>query len=112
MARPRRPVVHPAATALAESPAARNPVPLVTVNDGMVRNHEVDRELNDLALAVFGHGGGARFLTYLENLTINRILPPDVSDAELRSHEGSRWLVGVIRSRMQAGLRAKESING
>ncbi len=66
----------------------------------------MERKLNALALRVFATGDGQELLNYLKNITLNRPLPPEASDAHLRHMEGARWLVGVIEERRQKAQRS------
>lgn len=71
--------------------------------DGNVYTAILERELNELAAGTFNGGPGARFLEYLESLTLRRTLGPHASDQQLRHLEGARWLVGVIKARQALG---------
>jgi hypothetical protein len=51
--------------------------------------------------AAFSTEHGERTLQYLTNITLNRVMPPSSTDAELRHHEGARNLVGLIIQRIK-----------
>lgn len=67
--------------------------------DGYHWSPETEAKLNALALRVFSSGDGYELLNYLKNITLNRALPPDATDAHLRHLEGARWLVALIEQR-------------
>ena len=73
--------------------------------DGVRRTEEQEAQLNRLALAAFGGGEGAEFLAYLKSITVNLVLGPHATDAELRQHEGQRYVVALIDGRMEHGRR-------
>lgn len=52
---------------------------------------------------VFATAAGQEILTHLKSLTLNRALPPDVSDAQLRFLEGQRYLVCQIETLIKQG---------
>ena len=76
--------------------------PLVVGVDGQRYSSDMDASLDDLVDGCFSGGSGPRTLAYLESLTTRRVLGPQASDQELRHLEGARWLVGVIRGRIQS----------
>lgn len=78
---------------------------LVLGSDGGRYAKEVDDDINALAAGTFGTPAGQRFLQYLEGITTRRVLGPDAPDSHLRHLEGARWLVGVIRQRVNAGKK-------
>lgn len=55
----------------------------------------------------FGHADGRRVLDHLRDMTTERVLGPDASDAVLRHLEGQRYLVAAI-----AGLIARGRAGG
>lgn len=71
--------------------------------DGKVRLQKIERELNQLAVSVFGTPGGARFLDYLRSISTNVAAPADVSPTALMHLEGQRYLVGIITQRIKQG---------
>jgi hypothetical protein len=73
---------------------------IITGRDGLPRPREQEEQIADLCLAVFHDGAGARLLAHLRNTTLNRVLGPGATDAELRHHEGKRELVATIMQRM------------
>lgn len=71
--------------------------------DGLIRTPEAEKKLNEMAVAVFGTKAGGAFLDYLKSITLNAVMPPDATDAQLRHREGMRDLVRIIQNRLQAG---------
>lgn len=76
--------------------------------DGASYSKTMDATINDLALGTFNTGSGPRFMEYLESITVRRVLGPEAPDSHLRHLEGARWLVGVIRQRMNAGSKQRK----
>lgn len=75
--------------------------------DGITYSDKVNSEIDSLAVGTFVGGSGPRFLAYLESITTRRVLGPEAPDSHLRHLEGARWLVGVIRQRIQAGQKQR-----
>lgn len=73
--------------------------------DGRGYRKEVDEDLNSKAYALFGSGIGRDFLQYLEGITTNNIYAAGTGIETLAHAEGSRWLVAVIKSRMELGRK-------
>jgi len=68
------------------------------------RSNKVEREINDAFRITFGSQAGATVLTYLKNISINEITPPDQLDRDfLMYREGMRFIVAIIDQRIQAG---------
>lgn len=78
--------------------------PVLAVDGGRYTK-EVDDDINNLAAGTFSTPAGQRFLQYLEGITTRRVLGPEAPDSHLRHLEGARWLVGVIRQRINAGKK-------
>jgi hypothetical protein len=68
--------------------------------------------IDDTLLSAFSQGAGAKALTWLTNITLNRALPPTASDALLRHHEGQRALVAEIHERMKNARIRRERQSG
>lgn len=82
----------------------------ITGPDGMIRTVEQEQALEDLALAAFSSGAASDYLAYMTNVTLHNVTGPVASDAQLRHLEGQRYLVAVIRGRIQnAERRQRES---
>ena len=53
----------------------------------------------------FGSESGAKVLSYLSNITLNRYLSQNATDAELRYLEGQRYLVSFIQNMVKKGQK-------
>ena len=73
--------------------------------DGRGYTKEVDKDLNSKAYALFGSGVGKDFLQYLESISTNNVHAAGAGIETLAHAEGSRWLVAVIKSRMELGRK-------
>lgn len=82
--------------------------PLVVGQDGGRYTKVVNDDINNLAVGTFSTPAGQRFLQYLEGITTRRVLGPEAPDSHLRHLEGARWLVGVIRQRINAGKKGQD----
>lgn len=77
--------------------------------DGQPRSPKVEAELNELAVATFGRGNGAKFLDYLKQLTSSATLP-SITDQELRHLAGQRYLVWIIENRVDRGKKDRQDV--
>lgn len=82
-------------------PAPPAPTDQILGRDGLARKRAQEDEIAGLCLATFHEGAGARLLAYLRTVTLNRVLGPGATDAELRHHEGARALVAMLIQRME-----------
>lgn len=57
---------------------------------------------------LFNHPEGSDVINWLKHKTIERILMPDASDAELRFLEGQRALVNQIINLIQQGKKERK----
>lgn len=73
--------------------------------DGKVRQHDVERKLNLLAVSLFGSGPGREFFDYLRSITANAAMGPELNPTALIHLEGQRFIVGVISQRIELGHR-------
>lgn len=72
--------------------------------DGRSREQLVERRLNEAFAIVFKTGGAQdSVLTYLRSITTNRVLGPGTDPNVINYHEGSRWLMGIIDTRIKDG---------
>lgn len=85
------------------------PVEEYTSPDGFGHSLAQERTLNDLAARLFKTEDGQKFITYLRNLTINRVTGPEVPDHQLRHLEGQRFIVAIIERRIADGRNRKPS---
>jgi hypothetical protein len=84
---------------------------MVTGPDGFSYGRDTSAEIDSLLDGCFSGGAGPRALAYLESITTRRVLGPDCTNDHLRHLEGARWLVGVIRQRMQNHRKSVERTN-
>lgn len=61
------------------------------------------QDIEKLYAQVFGTSAGKKVLEHLRNITIERFLGPDATDAGLRTIEGQRALVHKIESMIGRG---------
>ncbi len=64
------------------------------------------RDIKDIELnyaRCFGTGAGAQVLAHLRKITIERVLGPNATDAELRGLEAQRALVHQIENMIERG---------
>lgn len=76
--------------------------------DGTVRSAEAEDTINGAFRAVFAGPSGQAVLDYLRSISLNTVMPPSASDAELRMQEGMRRLFGVIHARATSTPRKKD----
>lgn len=67
--------------------------------DGIIRNPAKEDQINGAFRSVFAGPAGQTVLDYLRSITLNTVLPPEASDAQLRNQEGMRRLFGIIHAR-------------
>ncbi|WP_291297610.1 hypothetical protein [Elioraea sp.] len=89
------------------TPQTKAPPSVVGI-DGIRRSPEHEEQISEAMLATFSDGPGARVLAHLRAVTLNRVLGPGASDAELRQHEGRRELVAQIMQRMDHARAARD----
>jgi hypothetical protein len=73
--------------------------------DGVVREPDEQKRINEVLAVTFRGEGGKAALDYLRSISIERVCGPFASDAELRHLEGMRFVVGVISQRIAAHNR-------
>ena len=71
--------------------------------DGMKRTPEDEAALNQTFALLFRGARGKEVLEYLESLTIHRVAGPGVDPNTVLHMEGSRFVVGIIKQRIQLG---------
>jgi hypothetical protein len=77
--------------------------------DGLARTREQEDQLNQLFASVFRTAAAREVLSYLRAVTIEMVAGPEITDAQLRHREGSRYLVGIIEARIAKG---KQNVPG
>lgn len=75
--------------------------------DGIIRTKEQDEDINLHVVSALGGPDGKAVLEYLKSITINSVLGPNSTDAELRHMEGMRSIVAILSSRIEAGHKQK-----
>lgn len=73
--------------------------------DGRDYSPAVEEKLNRLAHLVLNNPNGQEFLAYLKSITINSPFDHNVTDQQLRHHEGQRFIVGVLINRAREGAK-------
>ena len=74
----------------------------------VLENKDFKKELELMPIyfvKTFNTDNGRRVLEYLVSVTLNRYLPPNSSDAELRFLEGQRYLVSFIKNMIKKGMK-------
>lgn len=71
--------------------------------DGFSRGDKVEHELNEAFAIVFRGAAAARVLNYLRSITTNQVMAPGTDPNVINYHEGSRWLMGIIDTRIKHG---------
>lgn len=82
-----------------QKPKVRHPSPV----DGINRKPDLEKRLNEAFAYCFRGKTGALALDYLQSITINRIRGPGIPPDELLHLEGSRYLYGIIKARVNRG---------
>ena len=75
---------------------------IVTGIDGVTRSKEAEQRINALCQTVLQSEGGKQFMDYLRSITLNFVVPPTGTDAQLRHHEGKRELFMILQGRCKA----------
>jgi len=70
--------------------------------DGFVRSPQAEERINAICRTVLTGPAGEALMDYIRAITVNMVLPPSASDAELRSMEGMRRLAGILDRRRHA----------
>lgn len=71
--------------------------------DGLARPPKVEHELNECFALIFRGAAGQKALDYLKSITTNRVIGPGEPENTYSYHEGARWLMGVISTRIKDG---------
>lgn len=75
--------------------------------DGLRRPPKIEREINECFAVVFSSAAGKKALDYLKSITTNRVIGPGEPENTYAYHEGARWLMGVISTRIKEGEEKK-----
>lgn len=71
--------------------------------DGKNRPTKVEHNLNECFAIVFRGAAGQKVRDYLKSITTNQVMPPGSDRNLIQYHEGSRWLMGIIDTRIKDG---------
>ena len=83
--------------------APRKRKPQYVGPDGLERPPKVEHDLNECFAIIFRGAAGQKALDYLKSITTNRVIAPGEPENTYAYHEGSRWLMGVISTRIKDG---------
>ena len=75
--------------------------------DGLRRPPKVEHQLNECFAIIFRGQAGKNVLDYLKSITTNRVIGPGEPENTYAYHEGARWLMGVISTRIKDGEEKK-----
>ncbi len=71
--------------------------------DGLSRSKKVEHNLNECFAIIFRGQAGKQVRDYLKSITTNQVMPPGSDRNLIQYHEGSRWLMGIIDTRIKDG---------
>jgi len=71
--------------------------------DGKKRPPKAEHQLNEAFAIVFSGAVGDTVRNYLKSITTNQVMPPGTDRNLIQYHEGARWLMGVIDTRIKDG---------
>lgn len=74
--------------------------------DGYQRATSQDLEISQNVAEVFGSPAGQAVLKYLRSITIEMVHGANVTTEALRHHEGQRYTVGLIETRINHAHRS------
>lgn len=75
--------------------------------DGITRPPKIEKQLNEAFAIAFRGANGKLVLDYLKSITTNRVIGPGEPENTYAYAEGSRWLMGVISTRISDGEEKK-----
>lgn len=78
--------------------------------DGVQRTTSQDNIISTTVTHLFESEMGKVVLDYLKSITIQRIHGPNVTTEELRHHEGQRYIVALLETRIQHGHKVKKDV--
>jgi len=70
--------------------------------DGVIRSPDAEEKINQTVRAVLSGPNGRALMDYLRSITVNFVVPPSATDAELRHHEGKRHLFQILDARLKS----------
>lgn len=75
--------------------------------DSLTRPPALEREINEAFAVVFRGAASDRVLQYLRSVSTNQVLAPGTDPHTITYHEGARWLMGIIDTRIRHGQEKK-----
>ena len=75
--------------------------------DGKTRPPKVEHNLNECFAITFRDAAGQAVIDYLKSVSTNRVMPPGTPPDTINYHEGARWLMGIIDTRIKHGEEKK-----
>jgi len=75
--------------------------------DGFSRPPKTEHNLNESFAIVFRGGAGQLVRDYLRSITTNQVMAPGTDPNIITYHEGARWLMGIIETRIKHGEEKK-----
>ena len=75
--------------------------------DGKTRLPKTEHQLNECFAIVFQGAAGDTVRNYLKSITTNQVMPPGSDRNLIQYHEGARWLMGIIDTRIKDGEEKK-----
>jgi len=87
---------------MSEKRKAKAPSYLV---DGVIRSVTAEHKINQTLRETFKTAAGKRALDYLKEMTLYTVHPPGTDLTVLAHTEGARYLVGLIRKRINDAER-------
>lgn len=74
------------------------------------RQPSADQRISAACLECFTTPAGKLVLDYLKVELVNKVMPPESSDAALRYREGQRSVIGILEQRMKEASHAARSL--
>ena len=71
--------------------------------DGYIRSSELEKSINANFSAIFANKAGQDVLKYLTSITQDMVAGPNMESNALWHLEGMRFLVGIIKTRIEKG---------
>ena len=78
--------------------------------DGIQRGANQDKIISTTVAHLFETEMGKAVMEYLKSITVNRVHGPNITTEELRHHEGQRYIVGLLETRIQHGHKVKQDV--
>ena len=75
--------------------------------DGASRPPLTEHNLNECFAIIFRGAAGQSVRDYLRSITTNTVMSPGTDPNVITYHEGARWLMGIIDTRIKHGEEKK-----